>query len=75
MTLADILQEVGRLSAEELRQLRERIDQIEGSPPAEGLLEALDELAMGLTADQLKQLEWAINVEHIEPWDETEWRD
>jgi len=62
MILNDILQEVARLNADELRQLRERIEQLESSPQAGGLLEALDELAARLTPDQLKQLEWAINL-------------
>lgn len=85
MTLQEIKEAVDRLRPDELRELREYLDQRESiertgqelSPVerARRLNEAFDQLREGLTEQQLKEITDAINAEYIEPFDEDEWKD
>lgn len=77
MTLQDMLKAVESLSAEEIRLLRERIEQIERDQrPPELDIDALEqvfaELRAGFSDEDLDELEWAMNVEYIEPADKLE---
>jgi hypothetical protein len=76
MTLEDIKRELDsiHLSEEELRNLREHIERLERRKQAKTLLAALDELVEGLSEDQIHEMEQAINVEYIKPWNEAEWK-
>ncbi|MCI0555803.1 MAG: hypothetical protein L0287_33065 [Anaerolineae bacterium] len=77
MTLAELIKAVDELSHEELRQLREYIEQQERKP-AELDIDALEqvfaELREGFSKKDLEELEWAMNVEYIEAVDDTEWK-
>jgi hypothetical protein len=77
MTLNELIQAIETLTPEELQQLRARIEQrqrefVSGS--ANSLDRALAALRDGLTDEQIDQIEWAMNVEVIEPPDETAWQ-
>ncbi len=85
LTLYDLKAAIDRLSSEELRELREYLDQREsaehftsGMTPQERarrLNEAFDQLREGLTQQQLDEITEAMNAEFIEPFDEDEWKD
>lgn len=78
MTISDLLNAVDTLSAEELVMLRERLEQrqhhIAGETPDQ-LEHALDRLREGLTDEQLDQIEWAMNIEIIQPPDVSAWQE
>jgi len=85
MTLQDVIKAVETLSPEELRQLREFLDQLEGTPspahdlPPEERIRRLDAaveaLREGLTQAELDEMTDAMNTEYIEPFDKDEWKD
>jgi hypothetical protein len=79
MTLDKLKEAINTLSREERQHLREYIEQRE-TPPAKKLdMDALDqifaELREGFSEEDLDELEWAMNVEYVEPLDESEWQD
>jgi hypothetical protein len=76
MTQEEIKRELDstQLSEEDLRNLREHIERLERRKQAKALLAALDELVEGLSEDQLHEMEQAINMEYIKPWNEGEWK-
>jgi len=83
MTLQDVMKAVDQLSPEELRELRQYIEQREGVPrPAQALTpeerarrldEAFEQLRDGLTQAELDEMTEAMNAEYIEPFDEDLW--
>lgn len=85
MTLQEVKQVVDRLSPEELRELREYIEQREGTNwPASELTpeerarrldEAFEQFRAGLTQAQLDEITEAMNAEYIEPFDEDVWKE
>jgi hypothetical protein len=85
MNLRDVIKVVDQLSPEELRELRDYINQREAQTSSEPVLSPeerirrLDEAAKaireGLTEEEWKQIENDMNAEYIEPWDEAEWSD
>ena len=78
MTLAEVMKAVDELSQEELRQLREYIQQQEhkhGELDIEALEEVFAELREGFSEHDLEELEWAMNVEYVEPVDDSEWKE
>lgn len=77
MTLQDMLKAVDDLSPEEMRLLREHIEQKEREQRQPKLdLAALEQvfadLRAGFSEEDLDELEWAMNVEYIEPVDKLE---
>lgn len=79
MTLNELIKAVDTLSGEELRQLRDYVNQrhIHNHSVDERiqmLEEASDAIREGLTQEQLDEMFTAMNDEYIEPWDETEWK-
>ena len=79
MTLDKLKEAVDTLSPEERQHLREYIEQHETSPTKKLDMGALDqifaELREGFSEKDLDELEWAMNVEVVEPLDESEWQD
>lgn len=78
MTLAELMKAVDELSHEELRQLREYIQQQEhkhGELDIDALEMVFAELREGFSDHDLDELEWAMNVEYIEPVDDNEWKE
>jgi hypothetical protein len=83
MTLQDVMKAVDQLSPEELRELRQYIEQREGLPwPVQALTpeerarrldEAFEQLRDGLTQAELDEMTEAMNAEYIEPVDEDVW--
>lgn len=72
MTLQEMLKAVANLSPDEVRQLREYLEQIEDeSVPSPVSMTALEQvfadLRAGFSDADLDELEWAMNVEYIEP--------
>lgn len=66
MTLANLLEEIDRLSEEELRQIQEHIDRRRretAQARADALMEAIDKLREGLTEEQIEEMEQAMNAE------------
>jgi ElaB/YqjD/DUF883 family membrane-anchored ribosome-binding protein len=76
MTFEELLREVDKLSDDELRVLRERIDPRlkDANAKIRALREALAELREGLSEEELAEIEWAMNVETGEAFDEDEWK-
>jgi hypothetical protein len=76
MTLQDMMKAVEDLSPDEMRQLRQHIEQKERERQPELDMDAIeqvfDDLREGFSEEDLDQLEWAMNVEHIEPADKLE---
>lgn len=76
MTLTEVIKVVDEFSADQLRQLREYIQQREqqielkaGTLNMDELLEGLEEMRAGLTDEQFREIEQAMNEEYIEPLD------
>ena len=66
MTLDELLDVVDTLSLDEMRQLRERIEQREREATSVDELDrVLAAMREGLTDDDLDQLEWAMNARAI----------
>jgi hypothetical protein len=79
MTFPDVMKAVDQLSLEQLRQLREYVQQREGqfeltagTLNMDVLLEGLAEMRAGLTDEAFRELERAMNDEYIEPLDEVQ---
>lgn len=77
MIFADVMKAVDQFSADQLRQLREYIEQREqqielkaGTLNMGELLEGLEEMRAGLTDQAFREIERAMNEEYIEPLDE-----
>jgi hypothetical protein len=85
MTLQDVMKVVDRLSPEELRELRQYIEQREGIPwPAQELTPeerirrldaAVEAIREGMTQAELDDMTAAMNAEYIEPFDEDVWNE
>lgn len=85
MTLDEIMRYVSHLSADELRHLREHIEQIErgvgtqlGPTPQERIRqmdEAVKTIREGMTQEQIDEMIEAMNAEYVEPFDEDAWKD
>jgi len=78
MTMQDILRAIDRLTPDELRQLRDYIEQQQhqiAQIEITQLDRALEALREGLTSEQLDQLEWAMNVETLTPTDRSAWQE
>jgi hypothetical protein len=76
MTLQEMYQLIDKLSADEMRQLQEYIEQRqreEARERARAFMEAVEEMREGLTEEQLAQIEWAINYKYVEPPDDEMW--
>jgi GAF domain-containing protein len=76
MTLTEMIEAVDRLSADQLRQLREYIQLREqqekleaGTLNMSALLAGLEQLRAGLTEEQYREIERAMNEEYVEPVD------
>lgn len=76
MVLRDVMKAVDRFSADQLRQLREYIQQREqqielkaGTLNTDELLEGLAEMRAGLTEKEFNEIARAMNEEYIEPLD------
>jgi GAF domain-containing protein len=76
MTLTEMIEAVDRLSADQLRQLREYIQLREqqekleaGTLNMSALLAGLEQLRAGLTEEQYREVERAMNEEYVEPVD------
>lgn len=74
MILTDVMKAVDQFSPEQLRQLRETIQQREqqiepkaGTLNMDELLEGLEEMRAGLTDEEFREIERAMNEEYIEP--------
>jgi hypothetical protein len=77
MSLKEMIEAVDRLSPDEMRQLREHIEQKERETGKRELdIEAIEQvfadLREGFSEEDLDELEWAMNVEYIEPADKLE---
>lgn len=79
MLLTDVMKALDRLSAEQLRQLREYIQQREqqvdlkaGTVNMDELIAGLEEMRAGLTDEQFREIERAMNEEYIESLDENQ---
>ena len=85
MTLGDIMQAVENFSYEELRDLREYIEQRErqvhparGATPQERIQRMRNAAAAireGMTQEELDEMFAAMNEEYIEPVDDDIWKD
>jgi uncharacterized protein YeeX (DUF496 family) len=85
MTLQQIKQAVDSLSAEELRELREYLEQRESLEqpvlilsPEERIRRldaAVEAIREGMTQEQIDEMIEAMNAEYIEPFDEDAWKD
>jgi hypothetical protein len=78
MTLNELLKTIDTLSAEELALLRERITQREREVVERKIEEfdrVIEALREGLTEEQLDLIEWAMNVETIQPPDDSLWQE
>jgi len=79
MMLDDVMKAIDELAPDELRQLREYIDQREQQNALqpdmldmEGLLHALDLIRAGLSDAEFREIERAMNEEYVEPLDNEE---
>lgn len=79
MTLDELMKAVDTLSGEELRQLRDYVNQRHAhkfSP--EQRIQMLDEasnaIREGMTQEELDEMIAVMNEEYVEPWDEAEWK-
>ena len=84
MTLQEIIEAVDALSPDDMRQVRQHIEQKEhkksqepklqaGTMDADALFRAFDEIRAGFTEEELDEVEEVMNAEYIEPLDESEW--
>lgn len=83
--LQEVMKVIDQLSPQELRELREYIEQREGTnrpvpeltpeERARRLDEAFEQLRAGLTQAQLDEMTEAMNTEYIEPFDEDVWKE
>jgi hypothetical protein len=76
VSFRDILQAVDQFSPDELRNLREYIQRREqqidlraGTLNIEALLRGLEEMRAGLSDEEFREIERAMNEEYIEPLD------
>ncbi len=74
MTLTQLLQAIDSLTAEELQELREHLEQRQRAAAAETLVRALDDLREGLSDADLARLEWAMNVEVVQKAERSTWQ-
>jgi uncharacterized protein YeeX (DUF496 family) len=79
MMLDELMRAVDELSEEELRQLRDYVNQrhvnnLSADERIQMLEEAADAIREGLTPEELDEMIAAMNEEYIEPWDEAEWK-
>ena len=75
MTLQEIIEAVDALPLNEMQQVRQHIEQRETDEEnpiidIDAVEKALAELREGFSEEDLEELEWAMNVEYIEPLDE-----
>jgi hypothetical protein len=77
MMLVDVMKALDHLSLDQLRQVREYIQQREqqmmlkaGTLSMDELLEGLEAMRAGLTDAQFSEIERAMNEEYVEPLDE-----
>ena len=87
MALKDVLNALDNFSDDELRELRDQIDQrrreraalaLKQMSPQERIARletAADKIRAGFTDEEWAQIEHYMNAEYVEPWDESEWRD
>jgi hypothetical protein len=76
MVFTEVIKAVDQFSPDQLRQLREYIQQREqqielkaGTLNMAELLEGLEEMRAGLTDEEFREIERAMNEEYIEPLD------
>ncbi|MCU0499524.1 MAG: hypothetical protein MUF87_19415 [Anaerolineae bacterium] len=76
MVFTEVIKAIEEFSADQLRQLREYIQQREqqielkaGTLNVDELLEGLAEIRSGLSDEQFSEIERAMNDEYIEPLD------
>jgi hypothetical protein len=79
MALRDVYKVVDEMSPEQLRELRRYIEQREheielrpGTLNVAELLHGLAELSAGLSEDEFREIEQAMNEEYVEPLDHDE---
>jgi hypothetical protein len=77
MLFDDVKKAVDRFSPEELRRLREYIENREqtlklqpGTVDMDSLLAALEDIRAGLSEEEFAEIERAMNEEYIEPLDD-----
>ncbi len=85
LNLQEVKEAIDHLSREELRELREHVENrfveilTEHPVSPEERIRRLDAAAKamreGLTKEEWEAVEQAMNEEYIEPWDESEWTD
>ncbi len=78
MTLDELFHQINQLGDDELRQLQEHIEQRRreaAEARARAFAEAVEALREGLTEEQIAEIVEAMNYEHVEPYDEDEWRE
>jgi uncharacterized protein YeeX (DUF496 family) len=86
MTLDELIRAVDRLSDEELRQLRDYVNQRQvreqdntelraGTMNVDALMRAVDQIREGLTEQEIETMIAAMNEEYIEPFAEAGWRE
>jgi len=83
--LQEMIQQLDELSPEERNELRRAIDQLDGvRHPNDGLSPservhrlhtAADAIREGFTDEEWAEVEYAINAEYIEPFDDEQWKD
>lgn len=74
MILTDVMKAVDQFSSDQPRQLREYIQQREkqielkaGTLNVDALLEGLEEARAGLSDEEFREIERAMNEEYVEP--------
>jgi hypothetical protein len=79
MIFEEVLKAVDRFSLNELRQLREYIEEREqqvelrpGTVDMNTLLSVLEEMRAGMSEDEFAEIEQAMNEEYIEPLESDE---
>ena len=79
MLLKDVMKALDHLSAEQLRQLREYIQQREqqvdlkaGTVNMDELMAGLEEMRAGLTDEEFRAIERAMNEEYVESPDDNQ---
>jgi hypothetical protein len=77
MTFPEMMKAVDELSADQLRELREYIQQREqqielraGTLNMDQFLKGLEEIRAGLTNEEFSEIERAMNEEYVEPLDQ-----
>jgi hypothetical protein len=76
MTFSDVVKAVDQFSPDELRQLKEYIEQREqqielhaGTLDVDELMRGLEALRAGLSNEEFREIEHAMNDEYVEPLD------